>query len=142
VPTLRHTRYQAAVIRDGCVLLLQCAFADGVVAWILPGGGREEDEGEERCVAREVHEESGLTIRVERLLSDIVAHPPDGTYERWRTYQCSVISGDAAPGGGEGANAELVGVQWLPLEGGDWPEDVLGDPYLHPQLLMIRAAVG
>ena len=139
--TRRNIRYQAAVVRDECLLLLRCAFQDGVTAWILPGGGREEDEDELECVAREVQEETGLTVRVDHLLADVVAHPPDGTYSRWRTYQCTVLSGEAAPGGGEGPNATVVEVRWLPLDQAEWPDDVVNDVFLHPQLITLSAAV-
>lgn len=140
--TLRHTRYQAAIVRDGALLLLRCAFRDGPTAWILPGGGREEGESEEACVVRETREETALTVVVERLLSDVPALPPDGTYTRWRTYLCRVTGGQAAPGGGEGPSAELVGLTWLPLaEESAWPADVRGDAFLHPQLRAIRAAL-
>src|SRR5207237_4998218 len=108
----RHTRYQAAVLREGALLLLRCVFRDGPTVWILPGGGREEGESEEDCVVREVREETALTVRVQRLLSDVPAEPPDGTYARWRTYLCTVLRGEAAPGGGEGASAELIDVTW------------------------------
>ena len=56
--TLRHTRYQAAVLHDEALLLVRCAFRDGPTVWMLPGGGREEDEDEATCVVREVHEET------------------------------------------------------------------------------------
>ena len=137
--TLRHTRYQAAIIRRGEILLVQCAFLHGPTVWILPGGGREEGEGEADCVVREVQEETGLLVRVEELLSDVPAEPPDGTYVRWRTYRCAVLSGEATAGGGEGANAELVGVMWLPLhDDGSWPYDIRADGFLAPQLRAIR----
>ncbi len=98
----RHTRYQAVILRDdNALLLVRCIFADGRDWWMLPGGGRE-DETEEECVAREVREETGLDVRVERLLHDQAADPPDGTYVRWRTYLCRVVAGEASVGGGEG----------------------------------------
>jgi hypothetical protein len=78
-------------------------------------------------------------VRVERLLLDRPALPPDGTYTRWRTFLCTVSSGTAAPGGGEGANAELVDIAWLPIrDEGDWPDDVRSDVFLYPQLRDIR----
>ena len=139
--TARDIRYQAAIVQDGAVLLLQCAFRDGRTQWMLPGGGREDDESETACVAREVAEETGLTVRVDNLLVDVPANPPDGTYERWRTYLCTVIDGQATPGGGEGGNATLVAVSWQPLGERDWPEEVRSNPVLYPQLQSIRDAL-
>ena len=141
--TLRHTRYQAAILHDGAILLVRCAFKDGPTVWILPGGGREDGESDETCVIREVREETRLDVRVERVLFDCPAEPADGTYLRWRTYLCAVIGGDAAPGGGEGANAQLVEVIWVSLvDERHWPNDVRTDVFLYPQLQAIRAAVG
>jgi 8-oxo-dGTP pyrophosphatase MutT (NUDIX family) len=138
--TLRDTRYQAVVLCDRAMLLLRCAFRNGPTVWILPGGGREDTEDEESCVAREVREETGLAVRVDRLLLDEPAQPPDGTYRRWRTYLCTVVSGQAAAGGGEGADAELIDIVWLPLDAVlDWPVVIRDDPFLAPQLHSIRA---
>ncbi|HEY2378166.1 MAG TPA: NUDIX hydrolase [Gemmatimonadaceae bacterium] len=139
--TLRHTRYQAGVIRDGCVLLVQCSFRDGSKWWMLPGGGREEDEDETTCVAREVLEECGVVVHVDRLLSDVAADPPDGTYVRWRTYRCTVVSGEPRAGGGEGPNAELIAIRWLPLDIAQWSDDITADRFLYPQLIALRVAL-
>jgi 8-oxo-dGTP pyrophosphatase MutT (NUDIX family) len=110
---------------------------------MLPGGGREDHEDDIACVVREVAEETLLCVRVERLLSDVPAQPPDGTYTRWRTYLCTVVSGVAAPGGGEGGNATLTEVTWLPLsEQQHWPDEIRGDRFLHPQLIAICALFG
>ena len=109
---------------------------------MLPGGGRDEGEDELGCVAREVLEECGLTVRVDHVLSDVVADPPDGTYSRWRTYRCTILDGEATPGGGEGPNAELIAVRWLPLDPGGWSEEIIRDAMLHPQLLELCGLLG
>ena len=130
------------MLRDGAVLLVCCAFRDGPTVWILPGGGREDGEDEESCVAREVSEETGLSVQVDRLLFDAPAEPPDGTYRRWRTYLCTVLEGEAAAGGGEGANAELIDIMWLALDDERrWPVGIRDDAFLAPQLHAIRDAV-
>jgi len=138
----RHTRYQAVILRDDdALLLVRCLFRDGTDWWMLPGGGREA-ETEEQCIVREVREETGLDVHVERLLLDQPAEPADGTYVRWRTYLCRVDGGDAAPGGGEGANATLVEIMWLPLfDAAAWPADIRDDPFLSPQLRAFGAAL-
>ena len=106
---------------------------------MLPGGGREEDEDDAACVAREVLEETGLIVRVCELLADTPAEPADGTYVRWRTYRCEVLGGNAVPGGGEGPNAELVDIRWLQLQDDrSWPDEIRGDPFLSPQLRAIQ----
>jgi 8-oxo-dGTP pyrophosphatase MutT (NUDIX family) len=107
---------------------------------MLPGGGREEDEDETTCVAREVLEECGVVVHVDRLLSDVAADPPDGTYARWRTYQCTIVSGEPKAGGGEGPNAELIATRWLPLYDARWSDDIAADQFLHPQLRALRAS--
>lgn len=109
---------------------------------MLPGGGREPAEEERSCVAREVLEETGLVVRVERLLIDCPAEPRDGTYVRWRTHLCSVVGGEAAPGGGDGDNIELVALQWLPIHDvPQWPAEIQTDPRLAPQLHALRAVL-
>jgi len=141
--TLRHTRYQAAVVQNGAILLVRCQFVDGSASWMLPGGGREDDEDDVECVVREVAEETLLCVRVERLLSDMPAQPPDGTYTRWRTYLCTVVSGEAGPGGGEGSSATLTEVTWLPLSDQQrWPDDIRADLFLYPQLIAVYDLIG
>jgi 8-oxo-dGTP pyrophosphatase MutT (NUDIX family) len=139
--TARDIRYQAAVVDGGRLLLLYCVPRGEAGFWVLPGGGREEGESAEACVAREVREEAGIEVSVGALLYDVVADPPDGTYQRWRTYLCRVTRGEPTPGGGEGW-AELTAVQWLPLgEAAAWNSALDGDPFLIPQLRRILGAL-
>lgn len=122
-------------------MLLRCVPRDEAPFWVLPGGGREAGESAEACVAREVRGEAGIEVAVGPLLYEVPAHPPDGTYARWRTYLCRVTRGEAAPGGGEGW-AELTAVRWLPLDEPDgWEPELRTDPFLYPQLLRIGAAL-
>jgi 8-oxo-dGTP pyrophosphatase MutT (NUDIX family) len=139
--TARDTRYQAAVVDAGRLLLLHCVPRDEPGFWVLPGGGREAGESAERCVAREVREEAGVDVAVGPLLYDVPAEPPDGTYTRWRTYLCRIVRGEPSPGGGE-SWAELTAVRWLPLDApASWEPALRDDPFLYPQLLRIGAAV-
>jgi 8-oxo-dGTP pyrophosphatase MutT (NUDIX family) len=137
----RDIRYQAAVLTGTRLLLLRCRTRDGSEFWVLPGGGREDRETAVTCVAREVVEEAGVVVAVGTLLYEVPADPPDGTYAWWRTYRCHIVSGEAAPGGGEGS-ATLTEVRWLELTTPErWDAELQADPFLAPQLHRIRAAV-
>lgn len=140
--TIRETRLQAAIVRDGCLLLVQCTLPCEPPFWVLPGGGREAGESDAEAVAREVREELGVAVEVGVVIDDVQADPPDGTYARWRTFACRLTGGEPTACGTDGA-AELTAVRWLPLGGGDeWDAALRSDPFLYPQLERIRAALG
>lgn len=88
-----------------------------------------------------MREEAGVEVAVGPVLDDAPAEPPDRTYARWRTYRCTIVAGEPAPGGGEGS-ATLTAVRWLPLDRPEAWEPALGDdPFLRPQLDRLRAAL-
>jgi len=58
--------HQAVVLSDEGVLL---AVRGELRGWELPGGGAEGGERGEQAVAREVREETGIEVRVERLVA-------------------------------------------------------------------------
>jgi 8-oxo-dGTP diphosphatase len=57
------------LVRDekGRVLLVHHTYR-GRSPWGLPGGGLQPDESLEECLRREIREEAGLDVRVDRLL--------------------------------------------------------------------------
>lgn len=139
---MREVRYQAAVVSGSRLLLLRCRLRDGTEFWAIPGGGREASESAAQCVAREVREEARVEVAVGRLLYEVAADPPDGTYRRWRTYHCTVLRGEPQPGGGD-SYADFVAVRWIDLARmQDWETDLRSNPFLSPQLVRICAALG
>jgi len=139
------TRYQAAIIRDGHVLLIKHhERATKRTYWVLPGGRRDPGETEEACVRREIREETGLDISVDRLLSDesIAA----GFHRRYRTYLCEVLSGDPRPGSEPEADAawyEIVEVRWFDLRRSyEWEDGLKDNPIIFPLLQRIRELLG
>lgn len=77
-------------------------------AWEFPGGQVERGEAPEQAVVRETHEETGLDVRVERLL---------GWYRRTGfrphrspVYVCSPVGGELR------RNWESVRVQWFSVD--------------------------
>jgi len=144
----RETRYQGAIILDDHVLLIKHREHDtGRTYWLLPGGGRESEETEEACVQREMHEETGLTVSVERLLLDEDDIPFEVYYKRLKTYLCRVEGGSAKPGYDpeiESAQQhEIAEVRWLALRGWAlWDDSITDDPIIFPLLQRIRAVLG
>lgn len=145
--SLRETRIQGAIVRQHHILLIQHRHhPTGHSYWLLPGGGIDGGETEEECVVREMEEETGLEVRVERLLLDEPA-PPGGTYKRRRTYLCRPVAGVAKPGyepePEAAADYAITAVQWLDLrtESG-WDDGIKADPFTYPQLERLRGLLG
>ena len=90
----------AAVVRDGeGKILLQRRSDNGL--WGLPGGSVEIGESVTAAVVREVREETGLSVRVDRLIgvySDPgfqVVRYPDGTVVHYVSslFSCTILGG-------------------------------------------------
>ena len=74
-------------------------------AWHIPGGKLEADESEEEALAREIKEEAGIYIKVNRFLDEIIVAEASA---RARWYLCSPLTHDLRPGG------DLVEVKYVP----------------------------
>jgi 8-oxo-dGTP pyrophosphatase MutT (NUDIX family) len=142
-----NTRYQAAILQDHQILLiLHREHASGRSYWILPGGGREPGETEEQTVLREMKEETGLDVKVERLLLDDFLDE-GGVYNRYKTYLCTPISGEARPGYEPEPQASAIyaiaEVRWFDLiNETSWGEAITTDRITYPLLQRIQAAMG
>lgn len=111
----------AAVVldRDRMVLLVKRADND---LWGLPSGRVEPGETVEEAVRREVAEETGLEVRVERLIgvysdpaSQVFAYP-SGEVVHFITccFQCEVTGGELQPDGVEALEAGFFRTDDLP----------------------------
>lgn len=107
----------AAIIRDGRVLAARrTAPPHAAGRWELPGGKVEPGESPEGALVREVAEELGLVVTLERWLSAAV---PIGTAYLLRVAVCG------AAGVGEPEPTEHDRVRWLgpdELDDVDWLE--------------------
>ena len=106
-----------AVVLDGGgrVLLARRAHEPSKGEWSLPGGGVELGETLETAVAREVLEETGLVVRVGRVVEvlDRVQQTDDGRVEYHFViidYICHAIGGRLTCG------SDADDVAWVPLE--------------------------
>ena len=104
---------RGAVIRDGKILLVR-EKADG--RWAMPGGWGDIGDLPAAMVAREVMEESGFNVRVEKLIGVY-----DGNriqpYEFYHAYKlvflCTILSGEATPSM-ETLDVDFFGMDNLP----------------------------
>lgn len=86
---------RAAVIREGKILLVKES-ADG--CWAMPGGWGDIGDTPAEMVAREAWEESGYTVRVDKLIGVYDANRVD-PLEFYHAYKlvflCSITAGEA-----------------------------------------------
>lgn len=143
----RTIRYQGAIVRDDCLLLIKHReHATGRAYWVIPGGGREPDETEEACVQREMWEETQLRVDVERLLLDDAAQLGD-VYQRRKTYLCHAATGEPQPGyepEEEAAqNYGIVDVGWFDLRAPEtWDPLAKDDAITYTLMRQIQAVLG
>ena len=100
----RHVIVQAVVLQDDQVLLIKRTTPR---VWELPGGGPEPGESPSEAIVREVHEETGVHVRVQRELGvyrRLGFRPHDGI-----VFACTPIGGAPTPG------EETVAVRFFPV---------------------------
>ncbi len=88
---------RAAVIRERKILLVQ-EKVDG--RWSMPGGWADVGELPAAMVAREAWEESGFTVRVDRLAGIFDANhvEPLGFFHAYKLiFLCTILEGEARP---------------------------------------------
>jgi ADP-ribose pyrophosphatase YjhB (NUDIX family) len=141
-------RCQGAIVRDSQVLLIQHReHASGRSYWLLPGGGKEDGESAEEGVVREMREETGLEVKVERLLFvDPGFEGKENVYNQYLTYLCRILSGEPKPGYEPEVEAsELYGIAkvgWFDLrDEAGWGEEVLGDQITYPLMKRIQKSL-
>ncbi len=85
----------AAIIRrDGRFLICQRpANKNCGLLWEFPGGKIESGETGEQCIIRECQEELGVTLRVERELTDITHEYPDRVVHL-HFFLCAIVQGE------------------------------------------------
>ena len=60
---------KAIILENDAVLLNKCKRADGMVYYDLPGGGQKVYESLEQAVVREVKEETGYDVKVDKFVA-------------------------------------------------------------------------
>ena len=98
-----------AVITDGQgrLLLIKRGHEPGAGLWSLPGGRVEPGETDAEALVREMREETGLAVRVGRLLGRVRRPAGDGNVLDIRDYTATVIGG-TLNAGDDAADARWV----------------------------------
>lgn len=78
-----------------------------VPIWVLPGGGIDPGETSEHAMIREILEETGFTVKADRLVGDYL--PINRLSKHTHLYECKVLSGK------ETLSEETNGVAFFPL---------------------------
>ena len=94
---MSNKRVSAVIINEGMVLLIH-RIKNGKEYYVLPGGSVENGEDNERALRREVGEETGLDIEMEKELWQI-----EDAFDRRKqfVYLITKYSGETSLGGPE-----------------------------------------
>jgi 8-oxo-dGTP diphosphatase len=85
---------RALILQDDRLLLVNAWGNAKSDLWCAPGGGVEPGQSLPDNLAREVHEETGLTVAVgDPALVNEFHHPPSGFHQVEIFFRCHVING-------------------------------------------------
>lgn len=78
-----------------------------VPVWVLPGGGIDRDESSENAVIREILEETGFTVKIDRLVGLYL--PINKLTKPTHLYECVIVEGSPK------TSSETADIQFFPL---------------------------
>jgi 8-oxo-dGTP diphosphatase len=111
-PKRPYLAVSAAIVRDGKVLVVRRARSPAMSVYTLPGGAVEAGESLADAVAREVREETSLSIEAVALAGhrEVITRDAHGQIERHYVILCFAarwLAGDLA------LNDELDDARWI-----------------------------
>lgn len=80
------------------LLVVRRANEPGRGLWSIPGGRVEPGEDDPTAVAREVAEETGLTVEVGGMVGEVEREGPKGVLYVIRDYEATAVGGTLRPG--------------------------------------------
>jgi ADP-ribose pyrophosphatase YjhB (NUDIX family) len=88
----------AIIVSDNRLLLVKRKYPPGVGDWCIPAGFMEYNESAVKCCKREVKEETGLDIKIEKLFWNYKAGDDPRSMVVLVLYLADVVDGDLQPG--------------------------------------------
>lgn len=124
----RHIVVDGLVIKDKSILLIKRGIEPNYGMYALPGGYLDWDETTEEAVVREVWEETGIRVSIEKMLG-VYSHPHRDTTGRQNvaiTYVLHVLDESSM----KPQEGEILSVEWFSLSA--LPENIAFD---HKQII-------
>jgi mutator protein MutT len=119
----------AIVLNENGHILFQKRSNDGL--WSLPAGAIEPDETPAQSIVREVEEETGLIVAVERILGvfggkDFTCTYPNGDIVQYSVivFLCRIESGTLESRDGESAELHFLPVSQVPVLQVPYPKEL------------------
>ncbi len=76
--------------KDNKILMIKRAKNEGNLLWAFPGGKVEEGENKEEACIREIYEETGIKVQIQKILGERI-HPD--TEVKITYFLCNYLSG-------------------------------------------------
>ena len=117
---MKHIEVVAAIIqRDGAYFATQRGYGEFEGLWEFPGGKIDSDESREVALKREIQEELGIDITIDKFLRTTEYDYPS-LHLTMHCYLCSIASGEIELREHKSARwlrpEELGSVEWLPAD--------------------------
>jgi ADP-ribose pyrophosphatase YjhB (NUDIX family) len=93
------SRVRAVILKDGKILLIKRTKPD-LVYWVIPGGGVETGETNEKALIRECQEELGVNIKIKELILDIFSEKKETVGQKEYFYLVDILAGVVGSGQG------------------------------------------